>query len=124
MAKIGVLLIQLGTPDEPTPSAVKRYLREFLLDPRVIEVPRWKWWFVLNLFVLPRRSRESAEKYARIWNSHSGSPLLHLTRLQAAALAKALSLSLPWKKVSELRAASALGAPAAATPSAPPPGGE
>lgn len=90
MSKIGVLIIQLGTPDEPTPAAVRRYLREFLGDPRVIEAPRWQWWFVLNFMILPRRSKESAAKYARIWDSRTGSPLLHLTELQTQGLADSL----------------------------------
>src|SRR3954468_7016093 len=78
---VGVLLIQLGTPDAPTPQALKPYLRQFLSDPRVIEVPRWKWWFILRLILL-RRPAASAAKYARIWNATSGSPLLHWTRRQ------------------------------------------
>jgi ferrochelatase len=90
VSKIGVLIIQLGTPDEPTPAAVRRYLREFLGDPRVIEAPRWQWWFVLNFMILPRRSKESAAKYARIWDSRTGSPLLHITQLQAQALTASL----------------------------------
>jgi ferrochelatase len=90
MKTIGVLLIQLGTPDEPTRRAVRRYLREFLSDRRVIEEPRLKWWFVLNCFILPRRSRDSAAKYARIWDARTGSPLLHYTRLQAEALQRSL----------------------------------
>jgi ferrochelatase len=65
-------------------------LREFLQDPRVIELPRWKWWFILNFLILPRRSHESAAKYARIWDANNGSPLLHLTVLQAAKLSQAL----------------------------------
>lgn len=90
MSKIGVLIIQLGTPDAPTPAAVRRYLREFLSDPRVIEAPRWKWWFVLNFLILPRRSKESAAKYARIWDARTGSPLLHFTRRQAQLLGDSL----------------------------------
>jgi ferrochelatase len=90
MTKIGVLIIQLGTPDEPTVPAVRRYLREFLSDPRVIEAPRWRWLPVLNLIVLPRRSPASAAKYARIWDARTGSPLLHITRLQAQALQRSL----------------------------------
>jgi len=90
VTKIGVLMIQLGTPDEPTPAAVRRYLREFLSDRRVIEEPPLKWWFVLNCFILPRRSKESAAKYARIWDPQTGSPLLHITRLQAAAVERSL----------------------------------
>ena len=88
--RIGVLLIQLGTPDAPTPAAVRRYLREFLSDRRVIETPRLVWWCILNLSILPRRSYESAAKYLRIWDSKTGSPLLHYTRLQAEALGEAL----------------------------------
>jgi ferrochelatase len=91
VAKIGVLIIQLGTPDEPTPAAVRRYLREFLGDPRVIEAPRWQWWFVLNCLILPRRSKDSAAKYARIWDTRTGSPLLHVTELQTQALADSLT---------------------------------
>src|SRR5229473_2626080 len=89
-SSVGVLLIQLGTPDEPTAPALRRYLRQFLGDPRVIEVPRWKWWFILNLFILPFRPRRSAAKYQRIWQPDTGSPLLHFTRLQTAALQKRL----------------------------------
>jgi ferrochelatase len=90
MPQPGVLLIQLGTPDAPTAPALRRYLRQFLGDPRVIDVPRWKWWFVLNLFILPFRPAQSAAKYRRIWNDTTGSPLLHYTKLQTAALQKAL----------------------------------
>jgi ferrochelatase len=54
-AKCGVLLINLGTPDAPTAPAVRRYLREFLSDPRVVEIPRATWWLILNLFILPFR---------------------------------------------------------------------
>jgi ferrochelatase len=86
----GVLLIQLGTPDAPTVAALRRYLRQFLADPRVIEAPRWQWWVVLNFFILPFRPARSAAKYRRIWNEQTGSPLLHYTRLQTAALQKAL----------------------------------
>jgi protoporphyrin/coproporphyrin ferrochelatase len=83
---LGILLIQLGTPDAPTPQALRPYLRQFLSDPRVIEVPRWKWWFVLNLFILPRRPAASAAKYARIWDAQRGSPLLYWTRRQTELL--------------------------------------
>src|SRR5438094_8794631 len=85
-----VLLVQLGTPDAPTAPALRRYLRQFLGDPRVIEAPRWQWRLVLNLFILPRRPRQSAAKYQRIWHPQTGSPLLHLTRLQTEALQRAL----------------------------------
>ena len=73
----GVLLIQLGTPDQPTTPALRRYLRQFLGDPRVIEAPRLRWWFVLNFFILPFRPSRSAAKYRRIWDPATGSPLLH-----------------------------------------------
>src|SRR5438309_5021711 len=86
----GVLRIQLGTPDAPTPTALRRYLRQFLGDPRVIEAPRLVWWLVLNLFILPTRPARSAAKYRRIWDPHTGSPLLHYTRRQAELLQKAL----------------------------------
>src|SRR5947209_15932786 len=86
----GVLLIQLGTPDQPTTPALRRYLRQFLGDPRVIEVPRLRWWFVLNFFILPTRPQQSAAKYRRIWDPETGSPLLHLTRLQTEALQRLL----------------------------------
>jgi ferrochelatase len=86
----GILLIQLGTPDEPTTPALRRYLRQFLADPRVIETPtawqRLRWRLVLNLFILRTRPAQSAAKYRRIWDSRTGSPLLHITRLQTAAL--------------------------------------
>jgi ferrochelatase len=86
----GVLLVQLGTPDAPTPSALRPYLRQFLSDPRVIDLPRWKWRLILELFVLPFRPRRSAAKYQRIWHPVTGSPLLYYTRQQTEALAQAL----------------------------------
>ncbi len=90
----GILLIQLGTPDEPTTPALRRYLRQFLADPRVIETPtrsqRLQWRLVLNLLILPRRPAQSAAKYRRIWDATTGSPLLHITRLQTDALQKLL----------------------------------
>jgi ferrochelatase len=86
----GVLLVQLGTPDAPTTSALRRYLRQFLSDRRVIEVPRLIWWFVLNFRILRRRPAESAAKYRRIWDAATGSPLLHHTRRQAELLQRAM----------------------------------
>jgi ferrochelatase len=70
----GVLLVNLGTPEEPTPAAVRKYLREFLMDPRVVAIPQPLWWIILNLFVLPFRPRKVAHKYAAIWTP-DGSPL-------------------------------------------------
>ena len=88
--RIGVLLAQLGTPDAPTPAALRRYLRQFLSDPRVVEKNRVLWWFVLRLLVLPRRPRRSAALYQRVWSSE-GSPLLVISRAQARALDAALN---------------------------------
>lgn len=81
-----MLLVQLGTPDAPTPSALRRYLRQFLSDPRVVE-PKSPllWWFILRLAVLPRRPRRSAALYRRIWTPQ-GSPLLVISRSQARGL--------------------------------------
>ncbi len=86
----GVLLIQLGTPDAPTTPALRRYLRQFLGDPRVIEWPRLPWWLLLHLVILRVRPGRSAAKYRRIWDPQTGSPLLHYTRRQAEELQRAL----------------------------------
>jgi ferrochelatase len=82
----GVLLIQLGTPDAPTAEALKPYLKQFLSDPRVIENQGWKWKLLLNGIILRKRPRESAAKYARIWDAVTGSPLLHYTKRQTELL--------------------------------------
>ncbi|EQA12414.1 ferrochelatase [Glaesserella parasuis 174] len=83
--KIGVLLANLGTPDEPTTPAVKRYLKQFLSDPRVIDLPKWKWQFILNFMVLPKRAPRVAEAYKSIWTAE-GSPLLSISRQQQKAV--------------------------------------
>jgi ferrochelatase len=80
-----VLLVNLGTPDEPTPGAVRRYLREFLSDPRVVELPRWLWLPILYFLILPFRPRKTAAKYAKIWTG-DGSPLRFHTVRQAQML--------------------------------------
>lgn len=80
-----VLLCNLGTPDEPTPGAVRRYLREFLGDPRVVEIPRAVWLPLLHGVILPFRSSKSAAKYASIWTPE-GSPLKVWTERQAKLL--------------------------------------
>jgi len=72
---VGILLINLGTPDAPTPAAIRRYLREFLSDPRVVELPAALWQPILRLFVLTRRPAAIAPKYAQVWLER-GSPLL------------------------------------------------
>jgi protoporphyrin/coproporphyrin ferrochelatase len=84
-----IVLVNLGTPDEPTRKAVRRYLKQFLSDPRVVEIPARIWWFILNLFILPFRSGKSAAKYRTIWTKE-GSPLKVHTQKQAALLEKTL----------------------------------
>lgn len=106
MSKTGILLIQLGTPDAPTAAALRPYLRQFLFDPRVVEtaadtakyihpgpprkarpsVARWKWSAIMKLFVLTFRPKDSAAKYARIWDQKTGSPLMHHTVRQTELL--------------------------------------
>ncbi len=88
MKKLAVLLTNTGTPDAPTPSAVRVYLREFLSDPRVVHLPRWLWLPLLNGVILPLRAKKSAALYQRIWTGDS--PL----RLTMQALAQALSVAL------------------------------
>ena len=85
----GVLLINLGTPDAPTPTALRPYLKEFLSNRRVIEVPRLIWWPILYGFILPFRPKQSAEKYALIWTAE-GSPLKVHTERQTVLLAEML----------------------------------
>lgn len=80
-----ILLVQLGTPDEPTPEAVKRYLKQFLSDRRVVDLNPVFWWFLLNMVILPKRSPRSAALYKKIWTAE-GSPLLVHTRKLAAKL--------------------------------------
>ncbi len=92
--RIGVLVAQLGTPDAPTPAALRRYLRQFLGDPRVVERNRLLWWFILRLLVLPRRPHRSAALYQRIW-TRNGSPLLVISQSQARALDSALNRHQP-----------------------------
>ena len=82
--RIAVLLINLGTPDEPTAPAVRRYLRQFLSDPRVIEIPRFLWAIILNLFVLPNRPKRVAEAYASIWDGDS--PMRNILNTQVEKL--------------------------------------
>jgi ferrochelatase len=99
-----VVLVNLGTPDAPTPGAVRRYLREFLSDRRVVDLPRWLWWPLLNLVILPLRSMRVAHKYASVW-LRDGSPLAVYTR----QLAQAVQRECPqWRVLHAMR----YGAPA------------
>ena len=84
--EIGVLLCNLGTPDEPTAPALRRYLGEFLSDPRVVEIPRLPWWLILHGIILRVRPKKSAAKYASIWTA-DGSPLKVWSEKQAKLLA-------------------------------------
>ncbi|WP_137936363.1 ferrochelatase [Chitinivorax sp. B] len=95
--RIGVLLINLGSPDAPTKQALKPYLREFLSDPRIVELPRWLWWPVLHGVILNTRPAKSAEKYATIWTK-DGSPL----RVHTERLAKLLQGSLGEKGMKQV----------------------
>src|SRR5213595_650391 len=88
----GVLLINLGTPDAPTPEAVGRYLREFLMDPFVIDMPAPLRWFLVNVLIVPRRKYQSAKAYQKI-QLPEGSPLLVHTRALAHEVARRLDSS-------------------------------
>ncbi|HVY05016.1 MAG TPA: ferrochelatase [Burkholderiales bacterium] len=85
IARTGILLVNLGTPAAPTAEALRPYLREFLSDPRVVEIPRALWWPILNGVILRMRPRQSAAKYAQIWTKE-GSPLAVHTAKQATLL--------------------------------------
>jgi ferrochelatase len=84
-----VLLVNLGTPDEPAAPALRRYLAEFLSDPRVVEIPRLAWWPILYGIILNTRPAKSAAKYATVWTPE-GSPLAVWTRRQAEGLGTVL----------------------------------
>ena len=90
---LGVLLVNLGTPAAPTTSAVRRYLRQFLSDPRVVELPRPLWWLILNGYILRTRPARSAEAYRKIWTDR-GSPLLLHCKDIATGVADQLSARL------------------------------
>jgi protoporphyrin/coproporphyrin ferrochelatase len=88
--RVGVLLVNLGTPDDPSPGAVRRFLAEFLWDPRVIETPRWLWWLILHGVILRIRPRRSAHAYQQIWTPQ-GSPLLFHSKELAQRLQEDLA---------------------------------
>ncbi len=90
---LGILATNLGTPDAPTPAALRRYLAEFLWDPRIVEIPRPVWWMILHGVILRTRPKRSAHAYQSIW-TNEGSPLLVIARRQAAALQSVLTQQL------------------------------
>ena len=90
-ASLGVLMVNLGTPDAPDRASVRRYLKEFLWDARVVEMARPIWWFVLNGIILNTRPGRSAKAYQKVWTDE-GSPLLVISQKQRAALAELLEL--------------------------------
>jgi len=91
---LGVLMLNLGTPEAPTGAALRTYLAEFLSDPRVVEMPRLLWWLVLNGIILRVRPRRVAKVYASVWTAE-GSPLKAISLRQAAVLQERLSARLP-----------------------------
>lgn len=109
-ARRGVLLVNLGTPEAPTPGAVRKFLAEFLWDPRVVEAPRWLWWLALHGVILRVRPGKSAHAYQQIWTPQ-GSPLL----LHCRELADRLQASLH----QELIAGKTPDIPNRSTPQAP-----
>ncbi|MFK7852884.1 MAG: ferrochelatase [Granulosicoccus sp.] len=88
--RLGVLLVNLGTPEAPETGAVRRYLAEFLSDPRIIELPRWLWNIILHGVILRVRPSRSAKAYQEVWSEETGSPLLSISKQQTAALHVAL----------------------------------
>ena len=87
--RIGILLVNLGSPEKPTTRSVRKYLAEFLWDPRVVDLPRPLWWLILHGVILRIRPPRSAEAYREVW-SDQGSPLLAISRRQATALQQEL----------------------------------
>lgn len=90
-AKTGVILANLGSPTAATTPAVRKFLRDFLGDPRVVNLPRPLWWLILNCFVLPFRPSKSAKAYQKIWHPEKGSPLTFYTRQLAEKMAETLA---------------------------------
>ena len=93
---IGVIVANLGTPDAPTKKALRRYLKQFLSDRRVVEAPKILWWFILNLIILNTRPKKSAAAYAKVWDeAGGGSPLRIITQKQAQGLQQKLDAIAP-----------------------------
>ena len=95
-ATTGILITNLGTPDAPTPAALRKYLAQFLSDPRVIETPRLLWWPILHGIILRLRPRRSARAYREVW-TEAGSPLLTISERQCEALRAALGADAPYR---------------------------
>lgn len=98
---LGVLITNLGTPDAPTTPALRRYLKEFLWDPRIVDLPRFIWWFILQVILIIRPAR-SAKAYQKIWDKKEGSPLLSISKKQLQALREQLKAVLDEPFVVEL----------------------
>ena len=94
----GILLCNLGTPDKPDRKSVKKYLKQFLSDPRVVEVPKIIWWPLLNFIILNTRPSKSAHAYSKIWTAN-GSPLLHYSENIVKALNNEFKQTTPWLSV-------------------------
>jgi len=88
--KLGILVVNLGTPDAPDTQSVRRYLRQFLSDPRIIELPRLLWMIILHGVILRVRPAKSAQAYQEVWNEQTGSPLMSISVKQASALQASL----------------------------------
>ena len=89
--KTGLLITNLGSPSAPTTKAVRRFLKDFLWDKRVVNIPRPFWWLILNFFVLPFRPKKSAHAYQAVWDAEKGSPLTFFTRQLSEKLAVRLA---------------------------------
>ncbi|VFP87538.1 ferrochelatase [Candidatus Erwinia haradaeae] len=89
--KSGVLLVNIGTPEAPTKTAIKKYLKQFLSDQRIIDIPRWLWLPLLHLIILPTRSRRLVQLYTSIW-MNQGSPLIVYSQRQCYELSKKLDI--------------------------------
>ena len=99
--KTGILLVNLGSPDAATPSAVRRYLAEFLADPRIIETNRFIWWFALHGVILRIRPPKAAKSYQKVW-TENGSPLIHISKLQTLAIQKKLDSRFQGQVITQL----------------------
>jgi ferrochelatase len=98
---LGILITNLGTPDEPTAPALRRYLKEFLWDPRIVDMPRALWWFILQVILLIRPAK-SASAYKKVWDPQEGAPLLAISKKQLEALRTQLKHHLQQTFVVEL----------------------